>query len=60
MEGETQVKVDLSGGTTGGETAAQGSGAADDDTIERGATEVTGLTQQTPPKDFGRFFTHLV
>ena len=58
--GETQVKVHLSGGATGGETAAQGSGAAvspeGDGTIGRGATEVTGLTLPTPPKDFGTIF----
>ena len=62
--GEIQVEVDLSEGATGGEAAAQGSGAAvmpeGDDTMEREATGVTGLTLPTPPKNFGMLFTHLV
>ena len=58
--GEMQVTVDLSEGTTGGGAAAQDSVAAvspeDDDTIEREATDVTGLTLPTPPKNFGTIF----
>ena len=63
--GEMQVTVDLSEGTTGEGAAAQDSVAAvspeDDGTIEREATDITGLTLPTPPKNFGMIFlAHLL